>query len=154
MIGKGAYRGTAAVYDIWSYQDGKLIEIGQGITREYYRLRENNVIMRRGNGGAQVNVYTMMTLNKGNLYDVNDLDDNGISKAYTNNWTTGESLEQDWPDDKSANGTMTKFVKIDASGNITSSGTCTLDQFSLMLDQLSGKYPEDTSVEWETISAE
>lgn len=153
LIGKGAYRGTAAIYDIWSYQDGKLIEIEQGITREYYCLRENNVIMRRGNGGAQVNVYTMMTLNKGNLYDVNDLDDNGISKAYTNNWTTGESLEQDWPDDKSANGTMTKFVKIDASGNITSSGTCTLDQFSLMLDQLSGKYPEDTSVEWKTISA-
>ena len=94
-----------------------------------------------------------MILKKGYLYDLNDLDDNGISKAYTNNWTTGESLEQDWPDDKSANGTMTKFVKIDASGNITSSGTCTLDQFSLMLDQLSGKYPEDTSVEWKTISA-
>lgn len=157
LIGKdfskyGAYRGSVAIYDMWTYQDDKVIKIAQGITRGDYYLRENNVIMSRGNGGAQVNAYTMMTLNQGKLYDVNDLDENDVSKS-VDNWTKGESLEQDWPDDTSTSGVMTKFAKYDASGNKTDSGTCTLDEFSTMLDDLNNKYPENTSVEWTTISA-
>ncbi len=160
LIGRGMTQyGTMytsiAVYDIWSYQNGNLVHVESGITRGDYSLRENGVIMSRANGGADINGYMMMSLNKGKLYSVEDLDQANVTKAQ-GNWTNLEGISEERIDGTtrtSNDNPQVKYTKYANNSTGADSGTCTAKQFNSMLDELFAKYPEDTSVEWKTISA-
>lgn len=151
----GTMHTSIAVYDIWSYQNGNLVHVESGITRGDYSLRENGVIMSRANGGADINSYMMMSLNKGKLYSVEDLDRANVTKAQ-GNWTNLEGISEERIDGTtrtSNDNPQVKYTKYAENSTGADSGTCTAKQFNSMLDELFAKYPEDTSVEWKTISA-
>ena len=155
MTQYGTIYTSIAVYDIWSYQNGNLVHVESGITRGDYSLRENGVIMSRANGGAYINGYMMMSLNKGKLYSVEDLDQANVTKAQ-GNWTNLEGISEERIDGTtrtSSDNPQVEYTKYADNSTGVDSGTCTAKQFNSMLDELFAKYPEDTSVEWQTISA-
>ena len=153
MTQYGTIYTSIAVYDIWSYQNGNLVHVESGITRGDYSLRENGVIMSRANGGAYINGYMMMSLNKGKLYSVEDLDQANVTKAQ-GNWTNLEGISEERIDGTtrtSRDNPQVEYTKYADNSTGADSGTCTAEQFSSMLKDLFIKYPEDTSVEWKTI---
>ena len=153
MTQYGTIYTSIAVYDIWSYQNGNLVHVESGITRGDYSLRENGVIMSRANGGAYINGYMMMSLNKGKLYSVEDLDQANVTKAQ-GNWTNLEGISEERIDGTtrtSSDNPQVEYTKYADNSTGADSGTCTAEQFSSMLKDLFIKYPEDTSVEWKTI---
>lgn len=153
MTQYGTIYTSIAVYDIWSYQNGNLVHVESGITRGDYSLRENGVIMSRANGGAYINGYMMMSLNKGKLYSVEDLDQANVTKAQ-GNWTNLEGISEERIDGTtrtSSDNPQVEYTKYADNSTVADSGTCTAEQFSSMLKDLFNKYPEDTSVEWKTI---
>lgn len=153
MTQYGTIYTSIAVYDIWSYQNGNLVHVESGITRGDCSLRENGVIMSRANGGAYINGYMMMSLNKGKLYSVEDLDQANVTKAQ-GNWTNLEGISEERIDGTtrtSSDNPQVEYTKYADNSTGADSGTCTAEQFSSMLKDLFIKYPEDTSVEWKTI---
>lgn len=153
MTQYGTIYTSIAVYDIWSYQNGNLVHVESGITRGDYSLRENGVIMSRANGGAYINGYMMMSLNKGKLYSVEDLDQANVTKAQ-GNWTNLEGISEERIDGTtrtSSDNPQVEYTKYADNSTGADSSTCTAEQFSSMLKDLFIKYPEDTSVEWKTI---
>ena len=153
MTQYGTIYTSIAVYDIWSYQNGNLVHVESGITRGDYSLRENGVIMSRANGGAYINGYMMMSLNKGKLYSVEDLDQTNVTKAQ-GNWTKLEGISEERIDGTtrtSSDNPQVEYTKYADNSTGADSGTCTAEQFNSMLKDLFNKYPEDTSVEWKTI---
>lgn len=124
------------VFDIWSYQDGAILSVAQGIFRGNYSIRNDNLVMYYGNGGVKTNALTILRPTNSPFLDAK-------SSGTSDNFATVEGLASDWgPTDD------TISYEITNADGLTESGTCTDEELSAMIDELIAKYPEDTNLEW------
>lgn len=144
-----------AIYDIWSFQNHEPINILIGITRGDFSLRENGIIVGRGNGGLYINAFTVMSL-RSEIGNPNEEPNNSTVGNYSDSWDNIETLSEDRIDGVTTTESNhpVKYSKLDKNGNVSESGTCTIDQFLAMRDELLEKYPEDTSVSWTDVQTE
>lgn len=130
--------GDNTVFDIWSYQDEEIVCVAQGMLRGNFSIRQNNLVMSYGSGGAKVHGFSILRLTDDSVGDFRDPESNS-----QDNFTVVEGISSDWgPTDDT---TSYDITNTDGS---TESGTCTDDEFSEMVQSLQAKYPEDTNIEW------
>lgn len=143
------------VYSIWSYKDGETILVADHQLRsESMTICEDNVVIWYAGSGVNIYSYSAVTLNTEltgiSLYDADsDMDSDANSNWINLEWISSDRIE-DHGSIATSNDTNTVYYQKGTGdyNNIDDSGTCSVDQFASMRDELYAKYPEDTSIEW------
>lgn len=148
--------GTVAnnvIWDMWTYQDGELKRLQMGMRNMYFSLRQDGLVLTAGRSGVNIVGFSIDSLNNSALHDCEDEWENAKS-----NWSSVASLSEDRIEYHGSNQTSydtnTVYYEEKQGDSTVNSGYCTTDQFISMRDEFLSKYPEDTSVEWKTISTE
>ncbi len=140
--------GSVAIRDIWSYQDNNLVRLAYGKPGAWYMLASNKIIAELKYGGANTIASAVLKLNAGQLCDI----DNDYSDS-SNNWTVLGRAAVDpivGVTELSNRNSLVKYEKTDENGN-TESGTCTINEFFEMQNEIASKYREEITVEWKSI---
>ncbi len=151
LIGKNASSGVQ-IYDMWSYQNGNLVRIALGMTRDMYGLMGDGTIVEIKFGGADTMSATLLKLNNCTLSDINQ----NYWSNFEKNWTVLGSIEMDRIDGaapSTSGSSLVKYAKTDENG-ATESGTCTVNEFYEKIDEIASKHREGSSAEWKSISVE